>query len=243
MALLASLFAHRGRRPWPRPRPRSTTRHSPRAPRARRAGRSRRDRSRRRAPDAPGSARASEAAALSVERGRALLAAPVSDPRRATRRLTARAGTPRAGHAPGGRVASTARAAPEGRRRRWSRPGPRAPSLPASPEGRAPGARAVRLHPPRHHGPLQRRAALMYWYEDRARPTAARACATPSSSATKTAARPADRLMATWGRLTDIEYVYGVVTGADGAAVSRPSSRPGTRDRTVRAAGARATTR
>ncbi len=38
---------------------------------------------------------------------------------------------------------------------------------------------------------------------------------------------PADRLLATWGRLTDIEYVYGVVTAADGAAVSSEFQAPG----------------
>jgi hypothetical protein len=38
---------------------------------------------------------------------------------------------------------------------------------------------------------------------------------------------PSDRLMATWGRLTDIEYVYGVVVGADGRVVSSEFQAPG----------------
>ena len=50
---------------------------------------------------------------------------------------------------------------------------------------------------------------------------------------------PADRLMATWGRTTDIEYLYSVEVDASGAIVDRGHAGSRARDAAVSRAGAK----
>jgi hypothetical protein len=61
---------------------------------------------------------------------------------------------------------------------------------------------------------------LVTWYETEPRPEGGTRIRYSIVFSNEDGGTPPDRLMATWGRLTDLEYVYGVELDAQGAVVS-----------------------
>ncbi len=93
-------------------------------------------------------------------------------------------------------------------------------AIPPSDPRHVAAAYAPMLHPrPDAHAAFSD-LPLLLWYEVDALPTGGRRIRYSVVFSNEDGGTPADRLMATWGRLTDIEFVYGIELDAAGRVVA-----------------------